>query len=338
MWAYVVRRCLMGVVLILAMTLVTFTLFFATPIDAARFACGKNCSEEQRDITRAALGYDKPVVEQWAGFIKGLFVGRDFPLDEAQREAAPDQVTHCAAPCLGYSNFNAKTINEMVSEALPVTISLAVVALVLWLIGGVLFGIMAAMKQGSFLDRGIVGATLVIYAFPSFAIAVFLLNYVAIKWGVFPYPKYTQIADGGVVEWFGNLLLPALTLALLFLAGYVRMTRAFVLESLTEDYIRTANAKGLQQGKVVFKHALRAALTPLVTMAGLDFATLLGGAIITERVFNYPGLGLLTIQANAAFDLPVLVAVVLLAGSFVILANIVVDVLYAYIDPRVRVG
>lgn len=338
MWAYVARRCLVGILLVLALTLVTFTLFFASPIDPARYACGKNCSVEQRNITRAALGYDQPVLTQWAGYIKGLFVGRDFPLDEKQREAAPDQVTHCSAPCLGYSMFNAKTVNEMVGQALPVTASLAVVALVMWLIGGVLFGVMAAINQGSFLDRGLVGSTLVIYAFPSFAIAVFLLNYVAITWGLVPYPKYTTIADGGLFAWFGNLLLPALTLALLFLAGYTRMTRAFVLESLTEDYVRTAKAKGLPQVRVVFKHALRAALTPLVTLAGMDFATLLGGAIITERVFNYPGLGHMVVDANSASDLPVEVSVVLLAGMFVILANIVVDVLYAYIDPRVKVG
>lgn len=338
MWAYVVRRCLVGVVLATALTLITFMLFFASPIDPTRFACGKNCSEDQREITRAALGYDQPPLVQWAGYVKGLAVGRDFPLDEAQREAAPDQVTHCAAPCLGYSHFNAKTINEMAADAFPVTLSIAILALVMWMVGGVLFGVIAAITKGSYLDRGLVGMTLVIYAFPSFAIAIFLLKYVSIKWGILPYPQYERIADEGVAIWFLNLLLPALTLALLYLAGYTRMTRAFVLESMTEDYVRTARAKGLKQRVVVFRHALRAALTPLVTMMGLDFASLLGGAIITETVFNYPGLGLMTVQANRAFDLPVLVSMVLLGGVFVIVANIIVDVLYAYIDPRVKVA
>ncbi|MBC7276575.1 ABC transporter permease [Nocardioides sp.] len=338
MWAYVVRRCLVGVALIMALTLITFALFFASPVDPARFACGKNCSAEQRDVTRAALGYDKPFVVQWAGYLKGLAVGRDFPLDAEQRAAAPDQVTHCAAPCLGYSHLDSKTVNEMVADALPITASLAIVALVMWLIGGVLFGILAAIHQGSLIDRGVVGGTLVIYAFPSFAIAVFLLQYVAVKWGIVPLPRYTEIADGGLWAWFSNLLLPALTLALLYLAGYVRMTRAFVLESLSEDYIRTAKAKGLKSRTVVFKHALRAALTPLVTMTGLDFASLLGGAIITERVFTYHGLGMLTVDANNSSDLAVLVGIVLLAGMIVIIANIVVDVLYAYIDPRVKVA
>ncbi len=338
MGAYIVRRVLMGLVLVLALTLVTFILFFASPVDAARFACGKNCTEEQKDVTRAALGYDQKPWEQWAGFMKGLVAGREYPLDPKLREAAPDLVTHCEAPCFGYSQLNAKTVNELITVAAPVSMSLALVALVMWLIGGILFGILAAITQGSFLDRGIVGLTLIAYAFPSFFIAVFFLKFVVVKWGILSYPSYSPIAEFGFTTWFSNLLLPGFTLALLFMASYVRMTRAFVLESLSEDYIRTAKAKGLKGRTVLFKHGLRAALTPLVTMAGLDFATLLGGAIITEQVFAYPGLGLLTVQASRAFDLPTQVGVVLLAGSFVIVANIVVDISYAFIDPRVRLG
>ena len=338
MWAYIVRRCLMGLVLVLAVTLVTFVLFFASPIDPARFACGKNCTEEQRDQARRALGYDKPVYEQWASFMKGIVAGRQYPADPELRAAAPQLVTDCARPCLGYSHLNSTTVNKLVRDAAPVSISLAMVALVMWLIGGVLFGILAAITKGSFLDRGIVGLTLVAYAFPTFFIAVFLLKYVVVKWEIFPYPGYTTIEEGGVYTWFTNLLLPAFTLALVFLASYVRMTRAFVLESMSEDYIRTAKSKGLQQRKVLFKHGLRAALTPLVTMTGLDFATLLGGAIITESVFTYPGLGLLTVQANAASDLPTIIGVVVLAATVVVIANIIVDISYAFIDPRVRLG
>jgi peptide/nickel transport system permease protein len=338
MWAYIVRRCVMGLILVMAVTLITFVLFFASPIDPARFACGKNCSEEQRDQARKALGYDKPTYEQWTLFLGGLVKGRDFPADKELREAAPQLITHCPAPCLGYSHLNAKTVNELVKEAAPVTVSLAIVALVMWLVGGILFGILAAITKGSFLDRGIVGLTLVAYAFPTFFIAVFFLKYLAVKWQVIEYPSYTPIAEGGLWAWFTNLLVPGFTLALVFMASYVRMTRAFVLESMSEDYIRTAKAKGLQQRKVLFKHGLRAALTPLVTMAGLDFATLLGGAIITETVFTYPGLGLLTVQANAASDLPTIIGVVVLAASAVVIANIVVDISYAFIDPRVRLG
>lgn len=338
MWAYIVRRVAIGLALVLALTLVTFALFFASPVDPARFACGKNCSEQQRDQARKALGYDKPVYEQWGNFMKGVVVGRDFPADPELRAAAPQIVTHCAAPCLGYSHLNSTTVNELVKKAAPVSVSLAIVALVMWLVGGVLFGILAAVFKGSLIDRGIVGATLIAFAFPTFFIAVFFLKYMVVKWQLWPYPSYVSFADGGLASWLGNLLIPGFTLALVFMAGYVRMTRAFVLESMTEDYIRTARAKGLNGRVVLFKHGLRAALTPLVTMTGLDFATLLGGAIITESVFAYPGLGLLTIQASNAYDLPTIIGVVVVAGSFVILANIIVDISYAFIDPRVRLG
>jgi len=270
--------------------------------------------------------------------MKGIVAGREFPADKELREANPKLVTDCAAPCLGYSQINAKTVNELVKEAAPVTMSLAIVALVMWLIGGILFGILAAITKGSYLDRGIVGLTLIAYAFPSFFIGVFILKYVAVKWEIIDYPSYISIAEGGLWEWFVNLLAPAFTLALIFMASYVRMTRAFVLESMSEDYIRTAKSKGLKQRKVLFKHGLRSALTPLVTMAGLDFATLLGGAIITESVFTYEGLGLLTLQANTASDLPTIIGIVLVAASAVIIANIVVDISYAFIDPRVRLG
>ncbi len=338
MWTYIVRRCCIGVVLLLALTLVTFVLFFASPIDTARQACGKTCTEQQRDVTAKALGYDQPVLEQWSGFVKGLVVGRDYPTSAELREAAPEQVQHCDAPCLGYSKANEKFVGTMVKEGLPITVSLALMALFLWLVTGVLLGVLSAVVKGSLLDRGIVALTLVVYAFPTFFIGVFLLRYVSVRWQLVDYPAYLSIAEGGVSGWLTSLFLPALTLALVYIAGYVRMTRAFVLESMNEDYIRTAKAKGLKKPVILFKHGLRAALTPLLTMVGLDFAALLGGAIITESVFTYRGLGLLTVQANTANDLPFIIAMVVVAGTFVIVANIIVDVLYAFVDPRVRLG
>lgn len=338
MWAYIVRRCFVGILLLLALTLVTFTLFFASPVDPARFACGKNCTEEQRAITSKALGYDLPPGTQWVNFMKGVAVGRDYPADPEMRAAAPEQITHCEAPCLGFSTLNQRTVNELIAEYAPISISLAVVALVMWLTGGILFGILAAVTKGSFLDRGIVGLTLLAYAFPTFFIAVFMLKYVSIRWDIAAYPYYVPIAEGGVFAWLGGLWMPSFVLALVFMAGYVRMTRAFVLESMSEDYVRTAKAKGLPARTVLGKHGLRAALTPLVTMAGMDFAGLLGGAIITESVFAYRGLGLLTLQASKAYDLPTIIGVVVVAGAFVIVANIIVDILYGVIDPRVRLA
>lgn len=337
MLAYIVRRLFIGVIMLLVMSMVTFVLFFSTG-DPARRACGKNCSLAQIEQTKKSLGYDQPLATQWVDFIEGLAVGRQFPNDAELRERNPEQVVDCAAPCLGYSVVNVQTVNEEIKESFPVSLSLALVALILWVTGGVLLGVFAAVFKGSILDRGVVGISLVFYAFPTFFIGVFLLKFLAIKWGLTPVPAYTPIAEAGVFTWLNNLLLPALTLALVYMAGYVRITRAFVLESMSEDYVRTARAKGLPGRTVLMKHSVRAALTPLVTMVGLDFAGLVGGAIITETVFNFNGLGKLAVQSIETKDLPTMVGLVLLLGAFVILANIIVDVLYAVIDPRVRVG
>ncbi len=234
--------------------------------------------------------------------------------------------------------MNTTTVNEEIKDTFPVSMSLALMAFIMWMTGGVLFGVIAALKKGTIIDRGVVGISLIFYAFPTFFVGLFLLKFLAIKWQIVPVPEYVSIADGGVGAWLQGLLLPSLTLALFFMAGYVRMTRAFVLESLGEDYLRTAKAKGLAPRRVLVKHSMRAALTPLVTMAGLDLAGLMGGAIITETVFNYFGLGKLAVDSTQTFDLPTIVGLVLVLAAFVITANIIVDILYALIDPRVRVG
>jgi peptide/nickel transport system permease protein len=337
--AFAVRRILIGIVMLLAMVLVVFVLFFAAG-NPAKDVCGKFCTPEKLKQVTQVYGYDQPITEQFGLFMKGLAVGRDYPVDDKYRAALeksnPDLVIHCAAPCLGYSQHDALTVNADIAKYAPVTISLAIYAFILWIFFGVLIGVLAAVFKGRLLDRITVGITLVVYALPTFFVGTFLLQFVAIKWRLVPYPSYVSIADGGIVAWFASLFLPALTLALFYMAAYVRITRAFVLESLTEDYIRTARAKGLRTRVVLFKHGLRAALTPLLSMAGLDFAALLAGAVITESVFNYQGLGLLAVTANRNSDLPVLIGLVIVAGAAVILMNIIVDILYAYVDPRVR--
>jgi peptide/nickel transport system permease protein len=337
--AFAIRRILVGIVMLLAMVLVVFVLFFAAG-NPARDVCGKFCTPEKLKQVTQVYGYDQPISEQFGLFMKGLVVGRDYPVDDKYRAALektnPDLVIHCAAPCLGYSQHDALTVNADIAKYAPVTISLAIYAFIFWIFFGVLFGVLAAVFKGKWLDRIVVGVTLVVYALPTFFVGTFLLQFVAIKWQLVPYPSYVSIADGGVWGWFLSLFLPALTLALFYMAAYVRITRAFVLESLTEDYIRTARAKGLQTRVVLFKHGLRAALTPLLSMAGLDFAALLAGAVITESVFNYQGLGLLAVTANKNSDLPVLIGLVIVAGAAVIAMNILVDILYAFVDPRVR--
>ncbi|MBM9458807.1 ABC transporter permease [Nocardioides sp. zg-536] len=338
MLAYAIRRLFIGVILLIVMSLTTFALFFASPIEPADFACGKNCSAAQKKETAAALGYDDNFLEQWGKFAVGVVKGRDFPDDPALRETAPDLIVRCDAPCLGYSTERGSTVTDLVKETLPVTASIAVAAFVLWIFFGVLFGVIAALRRGTIVDRGLVGLSLIVYAFPTFFVGLLLYKFVAVKWGWVDVPRYTSIAEGGIGGWASSLVLPAITLAVFFMAAYVRMTRSYVIESFSEDYVRTARAKGLSERRVTFKHALRAALTPIVTMAGLDFAGLMGGAIITESVFNYPGLGKLAVLANSDFDLPTLVGLVILLATFVIVANIIVDLLYAVIDPRVRLG
>ena len=341
MTAFIIRRVCIGVAMLLAMSLVTFVLFFAGG-DPSRALCQKNCTPDRVEAISKTMGYNEPVVTQYVQFLQGLVVGRDYPNDPEYRAAVektnPELIIHCGAPCLGYSVSEQETVNAILAEAAPVTVSLAVVAFILWIVFGVLFGVIAAVFRGRLLDRGLVALTLVIYSMPVFFVGNFLLKYVALKWQLVPYPTYLPIAEGGVWGWLSGLILPALTLALLYMAAYVRITRAFVLESMSEDYIRTARAKGLPGRTILFKHGLRAALTPLVTMAGLDFAALLAGAVITESVFTFHGLGLLAVKANTNKDLPVLLGLVLLAGAAVIVMNLVVDVLYAMIDPRVRVA
>jgi peptide/nickel transport system permease protein len=337
-FAYIVRRVVAGLIMVIVMSLVVFALFFASPVDPVDFSCGRNCSPTIKEQTRKALGYDKPAYEQWTDFMGGLVNGRQFPDDPKLREQAPQLVAECPAPCFGYSVVNAETVNDQIKDAFPVTLSLALLAIVLWIIGGVSLGSIAALTKGSFIDRGLVGTSLVLYAFPTFFIGLLLLKFVAIEYGLWDKPEYTSIAEGGIGQWLYNLFLPSLTLALVFMAAYVRMTRAFVLEAMSEDYIRTAHSKGLTRRRVLTKHTLRAALTPLVTMAGLDFAGVMGGAIITETVFNFNGLGKLVVDANETYDLPTMVGMVMVAATFVIVANIVVDLLYAVIDPRVRIA
>jgi peptide/nickel transport system permease protein len=335
--AYIVRRLFAGIIMLIVMSFVTFLLFFAGPTQPALFACGRGCTPDRLAVTEKSLGYDKPTVVQWADFMKGVVQGRDFPDDPTLKKDHPETIAHCPAPCLGHSPLSNANVLDLLKEAFPVSLSLALMAFAMWITGGVLFGVIAALKKATIIDRGIVGMALFFFAFPTFFVGLFLLKFIAIKWQVVPVPVYTPLSENPGL-WLQGLILPGLTLALFFMGGYVRMTRAFVLESLSEDYVRTAKSKGLKPRRIIFKHALRAALTPLVTMAGLDFAGLVGGAIITEAVFNYPGLGRLAVTATVERDLPITVGVVLIFAAVVILANIVVDVLYAFIDPRVRVG
>lgn len=339
MVAYVIRRLFSGLIMLLMVTLVTFVLFFAAGKDPAAQTCGKNCSPQLIEQNRKALGYDKPVLVQWGKFVTGTVTGREFPEDKELKEKAPETIAKCDAPCLGYSPLASMNVTDEIKEAFPVSFSLAIAAFIMTLVMGVGFGIMAALQRGKVLDKILVGSALLFYSLPTFAIGLLLYQFVALKWGLVPVPEYTSIADGGLWGWAKGLFLPSLTLALFTAAGYIRMTRAYVLETMSEDYLRTAKAKGLAKSKILWKHTMRAAVTPIMTMAGIDFAVLVGGAPITETVFNYDGLGKLAVMSAAQSpDLPTNVGIVVVLSTVVILMNIIVDVLYAVVDPRVKLA
>ena len=337
MFFYIVRRLISVVVMLLVISATTFLIFFASPIDPASLTCGKSCTPAVIEGNRIKMGYNDPVPVQWLKFIQGLFVGRDYPDNPEVKAKTPQLVTHCDAPSLGYSTVKTKCVTDIVKESLPITASIAIAAFVLWIVTGVLFGIIAALNRGRWPDRLLVGLALVGYSVPSFFIGVLLLTFVSIKWQLWPLPVYTPLTENPAL-WAQGLVLPALALAAVFAASYVRLTRAYMLETMSEDYIRTARAKGVKETTVIRRHGLRAALTPIVTAAGLDLGGLLGGAIISEQVFNFTGLGWKSIQAIQNSDLPIIVAVVVVASFFIVIANLVVDVLYGVIDPRVRLS
>ena len=332
MFAYISRRLAVSFFILLAASFAVYVIFAFLPFDPAALTCGKNCNDPGIiEANRSRLGYDLPFFTQYFLFLKGLFVGRTFGEGAA--------MISCPAPSLGYSFQEHACVTDLIGEALPVTFSLAIGAIVMWLALGIGLGILAARFRGRVVDRLSTVFVLIGTSLPTFLTGLILLVFVVIRWGLIPFPSgnYTPFFENPF-EWAQILFLPWLTLAFAYAALYTRFVRSSVIDTSNEDYIRTARAKGLSEGVILGKHTLRAALAPIATMAGLDFAGLLGGAILTESVFNLPGLGRLAISAVTKYDLPIIVATTLLAAFIVVIMNLIVDILYAYIDPRVRVA
>ena len=332
MFGYISRRLGVTLMILLSVSFVVYVIFAFLPFDPAALTCGKNCNDPGIiEANRHRLGYDLPFLTQFWVFLKGLVLGRSYGEGAA--------LIQCPAPSFGYSFQEHSCVSTLIGEALPVTLSLALGALVLWLIVGVGLGILAARYRGRIVDSASTVFVLIGTSLPTFLTGLMLLVFVVIKWHILPFPagNYTPFLENPF-EWAQILFLPWITLAFAYAALYTRFVRSAVLETSNEDYIRTARAKGLSEGKILGKHTLRAALAPITTMAGLDFAGLLGGAILTESVFNLPGLGRLAISAVVEYDLPIIVATTLLAAAIVVIMNLIVDILYAFIDPRVRVS
>jgi peptide/nickel transport system permease protein len=244
----------------------------------------------------------------------------------------------CPAPCFGYSFISQTAVSPELLDRLPVTISLAMGAAVLWVLAGVATGVLSALRRGSAFDRAAMSVALAGVSLPIFFTGLLSLSVFSYWLGWFPGGGSYVPLTADPAGWASHLVLPWITLAFLYAATYARLTRAGMLETMNEDYIRTARAKGLPEQAVVTRHALRATLTPIVTIFGLDLGLLLGGAILTESTYSLPGIGKYAVDAIAANDLPKVLGVTLVAALFIIIANLVVDILYAVIDPRVRLS
>jgi peptide/nickel transport system permease protein len=331
MGRFIIRRLIGVVVLMFIVSAATFAVFFLGPkvvgADVARNFCGRVCNEESVKQVSAKLGLNKPLYEQYGAYVKGIFAGRDY--------VTGTDVTHCARPCLGYSFKNDQSVWFLMKDRLPITLSMALGAGFIWLVTGVSIGILSALRRGSFFDRAAMSVALAGVSLPVYFTGLVALSVFSYKLKWFVNVHYVGFTDNPAL-WAKNLLLPWICLAFLYSATYARLTRANMLETMGEDYIRTARAKGLPEGRVIRRHGFRAALTPIVTIFGLDLGGLLGGAILTETVFSFPGVGKMAYDAISQQDLPIILGVTLFAAFFIIMANLVVDVLYAYVDPRVR--
>lgn len=325
---FLIKRLLSVSLTLFAVSVVSFLMFFALPKDPVTGMCPKNCNAERLERVRQELGLRDPKVEQYAAYMKGIFVGRD--LGSAQGGK-------CEAPCLGYSYVNSEAVTDTLGRVLPVTLSIVIPAAILWLLLGVGLGMLSALRRGTLLDRLAIGFSLTGASMQLYFVGALLLLIFTYQLKIVPVPHYKSILDNPF-DWASGLVLAWIALAFLFSAIYARLARAQMLETLSEDFVRTARAKGLAKRTVYGRHALRAAITPLVTIAGLDVGAALGGTVITETTFGLQGLGRTAVYAVRGGDLPMIMATVLIAAVFVVIANLVVDLLYAAIDPRVRLS
>jgi peptide/nickel transport system permease protein len=332
---YIIRRLIAAVVLLFVVSAVVFAIFFlvpriggATADDLASRYVGKSAGEAQIHRAAERLGFTDPVYVQYGRFAKGLVVGSDYDYGAG--------VEHCPAPCLGYSFLTQRPVLPDLLDRLPVTMSLASGAAFIWLVAGVATGVISALRKGSALDRATMSVALAGVSLPIFFTGLLSLSIFSYNLGITASGGSNPMDAANPLDWAYRLILPWITLAFLYAAAYARLTRAGMLETMNEDYIRTARAKGLPEREVVVKHGLRAALTPIVTIFGLDLGLLLGGAILTETTFSLPGIGKYAVDAIKLNDLPKVLGVTMLGATFIIFANLIVDILYAVVDPRVR--
>ena len=319
MTRFVVRRLAWGLVVIWFVATSVFAMFFVAPYDVARLIAGRQANEQTLQLVRHRLGLDQPVLIQYLRFLGRLGRGD-----------------------LGESFLTSESVTEVIRRDFPITASLALGAAGLWLFIGVSAGVMSATRPRSWLDRAINTIALFFYSMPPFLIGELLLLFLFFRlymagFAFFPPGAYVPFTESPA-EWARHLILPWLAISLVTASTYSRLTRGSMLEVLGEDFIRTARAKGLTRRRVIYQHALRPSVSPVVTQFGIDLGTLLGGAIVTEVVFGLPGLGREAVQAITTQDLPLIIGITILSSAFVVVANFAVDLCCALLNPRVRIA
>lgn len=310
---FAIRRLASAIVVLVLVSILTFLIFFAIPNgDPALRLAGRTATAQDIATVRHAYGFDRPVYIQYLKTMHEIFTG--------QIQSYTQHVT----------------VFSQIKRGLPATLSLAIGGAIIWLIIGVTLGVIGALRAGKASDVAITTASFVGISAPSFVVGSVFLYFFAYKLPIFPNGGYTPLTDGPV-QWFQHLILPWITLAILYIGVYAQVLRSSVLDAMTTDAVRTANAKGLSKRRVLVKHILRVSLIPIVSLWGLDFAAVIGGStLIVETVFNLNGIGQYAAQSVRSLDVPPVLVVTLLGAFFVILMNAIVDVLYAVLDPRIR--
>jgi peptide/nickel transport system permease protein len=325
MLQFLIRRLTSAVVILFLIGAFTFFLFYTIPQDFAELACGRNCTPQNIAIIRENLGLDKPITTQFWEFMGGILTGRDFATG------------HCSAPCLGVSFDSGDMVWDSIMDRFPLTLSLTLGGLVIFLILGLGAGMIAAWKRGTMVDKLVSGSSMVLSSFQIYFLGPIVLGIFVYGLGWMENPEYVPFLDDPMA-WAVGMLIPWAVMATIFTAQYTRMARSTMIEQLQEEHVRTARAKGMKQRYVFFRYAWRGSLTPIVTILGMDLSSLLSGAVVTEMTFDLAGIGRLAVDSSLTKDLPLTMGVMLFGAFFILILNIIVDLAYAYIDPRVRLA
>lgn len=311
---FVVRRAAGAAVVLFVVSVIVFLIFNVIPnSDPAQQLAGKNATPQLIASIDEEWGFDDPLPQQYLTMMGKIFSG--------------DVISY----------EGRENVDERIIEGIPATFSLCIGAAVIWMFFGILFGYLSAVRAGGLLDRALTIVAVAGISIPVFWLAAIFLNYLTYKLELFPSGTYVPLSEDPL-EWASHLVLPWITLAIVYIGFYSRVLRSNMLDAMGEDYVRTARAKGLANRRVMTHHVLRNSLVPIITLFGLDFGALLGGAILVEAVFSLEGIGLYTYESLVNQDLPPVMAVVLFGAFFVVLFNALVDVAYAYLDPRVKLG